>query len=127
MAKTLSICEQGYRATVEEQDDTIVWITHMLRKAGAETGLLLRGSAVNYASRDQEAPAVVFGEWRQRHPANLARDLTRFIEDGGKVYASSDDLKRYGLSEAQLIEGVGSVDWDGVVALMGEYDIVMNW
>ena len=84
MARTLSICEQGYRATVEEQDDTIIWITHMLRKSEVDTGLLLRGTAVNYASKSQEPVSVSIGDWTQRHPANLARDLEKFIADGGK-------------------------------------------
>jgi hypothetical protein len=127
MAKTLSICEQGYRASAEEQDDTIVWITHMLRKSETETSLLLRGSAVNYANASQGAPPLSFGDWTQRHPANLARDLARFIADGGKVFASGEDLSRYGLEDAELVAGVEVVDWGGVVSLMQEHPIIMNW
>lgn len=127
MAKTLSICEQGYRATVEEQDDTIIWITHMLRKSEVDTGLLLRGTAVNYASKSQEPVSVSFGDWTQAHPANLARDLESFIADGGKVYASSEDLAKYAVDTSKLVEGVNALDWTGIVGLIGEYDIIMNW
>jgi sulfur relay (sulfurtransferase) DsrF/TusC family protein len=127
MAKTLSICDQGYRATVEEQDDTIVWITHMLRKSETDTGLLLRGTAVNYGSRRQEPVAVEFGDWVQRHPANLARDLERFIADGGRVYASEDDLRRYGVAEGSLVDGVTPVDWAAMVELVADHDFVFHW
>ena len=127
MSTMLAICAQGYRATIEEQDDTVVWLIHLLQRNGIGTAILLRGSAVNYANAAQQPVAVSFGAWTQSHPADLARDLTRYQAEGGRVLAVREDLAAYGITDAELIDGVTVVARDEIATVVSEYDSVSIW
>ena len=91
--KTLNIIEAAYRGTIEEQDDTIVWITHAMQGAGADLAVLLRGSAVNCAVRAQDASGLQFGAEKQTQPPSLADDLAALLPKGVPIYAVEEDLR----------------------------------
>ncbi len=95
--RILQVAEGAYRATIEEQDDTVVWFTQAIKGGGADVTVLLRGHAVNYAVKGQDASGLAFGDRKQTQPPDLSGDLVRMIAKGVNVYAVSDDLVARGL------------------------------
>ena len=125
--KALQIIEAAYRGTLEEQDDTIVWLSHSMRGIGADIDVLLCGNAVNYALQGQAAPALQFGGWEQSHAPDLAGDVAKLIEKGVKVYAMADDLKRRGLQDAKLISDIRLLSREKLPGLFVQYDQIWSW
>src|SRR4026208_1242457 len=95
--RILQVVDSAYRATLEEQDDTVLWIAQAMKGAGGDFSVLLRGSAVNYAVRGQDASGLAFGAKRQTQPPRIAEDVAKLIEKGIEVFVVSDDLAERGL------------------------------
>lgn len=127
MPKILNIVETAYRGTIEEQDDTILWLTHALKNAGADISVLLRGNAVNYAVRGQDASGLTFGEVKVAHPPEIDRDIQAMMAKGVTTYLVEEDAKERGLSEADLISGVKKVSRRDLPELLDQYDQVWHW
>lgn len=125
--KALQIIHTAYRATLEEQDDTVVWLTHAMRGAGAELGVLLRGSAVNYAMPGQNARGLKIGDWLQTQPPRIAEDVAGLIGKDVPVYAVAEDLTERGLETAELVAGVERVGRGELPRLFERFDQVWGW
>jgi hypothetical protein len=125
--KTLQIVETAYRATLEEQDDPIVWLTHVIRGAGAELALLLRGNAVNYAVAAQEPAGLVIGTWAQAHPPRLAADVTGLLDKGVEVFVIREDVDERGIADSALIPGVSLLPSRQLGELVGRFARVWHW
>ncbi len=127
MAKILSIVEVAYRGTIEEQDDTVLWFSHILKNSGADISVLLKSNAVNYALRGQDASGLVFGSHKVPRSPQIDRDLMKMIEKGVPVYFVEEDAKERGISPADLIPGVQSITRRQVPEFLDGYGKIWNW
>jgi len=127
MARCLSVVESAYRATVEEQDDTAVWFAHAMKGGGANLAVLLRGNAVNYAVKGQNAGGLSFGDKKQAHPPHIEEDVAKLIGKGVDVYVVEDDAAERGLERNELIPGVKPVSRGGLAKLFANYDQIWHW
>ncbi len=125
--KTLSIVESAYRATIEEQDDTILWLHGALKGAGADIAVLLRGNAVNYLVESQDAGGLAFGDWRQTQPPQVARDLAALIGKGVDIYYVAEDLAERGIERSEILAGAQPVARDAMADLLDRYGRVWHW
>ncbi|MEE8333374.1 MAG: hypothetical protein V3R85_05960 [Alphaproteobacteria bacterium] len=125
--KVLQVIDCAYRATLEEQDDTIIWITHAMKGAGAHLTVLLGGNATNYVIRGQDASGLSFGDWRQTEPPRIENDVAGLVEKGVKVYVLEEDLAERGLGNEPRIDGVALITRGGVPSLMDAHDQVWHW
>jgi intracellular sulfur oxidation DsrE/DsrF family protein len=127
MAKVLSILENGFRATLEEQDDTVVWFSHVLKGAGADMTLLLRGNAVCMAVRKQDASGLAFGAKKQTRPPKLHEDVSALAKKGVTILAVEEDVGRYGLKRDELLPELELVPRVRVAQLIADHDRVWCW
>jgi len=125
--KALNIIATAYRATLEEQDDTIVWLTHAMKGAGGEVDVLMRGGAVNYAVAAQDVLPLAIGEREQHHAPDIAGEVARLIDKGVRVYLVREDLEQRGIDDASLMSGMRFISNAELPALFAGYDQVWHW
>ena len=126
--KTLNIVESAYRAVMEEQDDTILWLLAAMQGAGAEHTVLLRGNAVNYAVAGQGAPGLTIGGWKQTQAPHMDNDIVDLIEKRKiPVLVIREDLAARGIERGELVPGVELLSAKMLPKRMAEYEIVSHW
>jgi sulfur transfer complex TusBCD TusB component (DsrH family) len=126
--KTLNIVESAYRAVMEEQDDTILWLLAAMQSAGAEHTVVLRGNAVNYAVAGQGAPGLTVGEWKQTQAPRIDHDVIDLIENRNiPVFVIEEDMVARGIERGELVPGVQLLSAKMLPGRMAEYDLVSHW
>ena len=127
MAKILSIVERAYHGTVEEQDDTILWLSHMIKNAGADISILLRSNAVNYGVMGQDASGLKFGNVALDVPPTLDADVVNLIKAGVPTYAVREDVEDRGIRLEELAEGLRLVNRKDLADLFDSHDAIWHW
>jgi hypothetical protein len=125
--KILNVVDVAYRATLEEQDDPVLWIAHVLKTNGGDIHVLLRGAAVNYAVRTQDASGLSFGERRQTQPPRLAEDVAALVRKGIPVHYVQDDASERGIHATELVDGLIPIPRAQVSSLFHQYNQIWKW
>jgi len=125
--RVLNIIETGYRATLEEQDDPVIWIIHAMKGAGADHSVLLRGNAVNYGVMAQGVPPLMFGDRVQKHAPRIAEQVASLVAKGVEVMVVRECLAERGIEEDELMAGLTPVREAAIPKVMGGFDQVWHW
>ena len=121
--KVLNVISSAYRAVSEEQDDTIVWLSHALLNAGADIGILLSGSAVNYVLPAGGIAPLAIGGRVQRHAPDVHGEVARLAERA-PVFVVQEDMDARGIA----VDGpFRPVERDALPALILSHDRIWHW
>ncbi|HKS55516.1 MAG TPA: hypothetical protein VJS12_09535 [Steroidobacteraceae bacterium] len=125
--KTLQVLGTAYRATLEEQDDPVLWMTQAMQGAGGKLGILLCGTAASYAVHGQSPDALRIGAWAQRHPPDVVAALRSLLANGAEVFVVKDDLDERAIPHDRLIDGVQPVPRSSLASIYDRYERVWQW
>lgn len=120
--RTLNIISNDGRAGREERDDTVVWLTHALKSAGAEVDVLLRGTAADYIVSRRAS-----GSPKHPHALDIFGQLAELIHKGVGVFVVSEELRHRGLTNAPRLTGAKVLAESSVAEFVGGYDRVWRW
>ena len=132
LADAFSLRERAIERAVDgvksaEIDELVRLLLAPGTNAGAELGLLLRGNAVNYLARGQDASGLTFGDKPLAHPLQPDKELEALLAAGVAVYAVEEDLRERALAADRLIGGVEKIHRQNIARLFDRYDRVWHW
>ena len=125
--KILSVVETAYRGTIEEQDDTTLWFSHILKNSGADISVLLKSNAVNYAVKGQNTSGLSFGAKPVLRSVQIDQDLKKIIEKGVPVYLVEEDARDRGILDHEIIAGVQKISRNKIPEIFGQYEKIWQW
>jgi len=124
--RILNIVETAYRATLEEQDDTVLWLSRALQNAGADLTVLLRGNAVNYVV-GQTCPVLRIGRATIKHPAEPNVDLAKLQDKGARIFVVQEDLDERGIDKQRCLAVAERIGRTDVAELLETHDQIWHW
>ena len=123
----LQIIESAYRATFEEQDDTVVWFTRAIAAAGARVDVLLLGAAANYGAPNQDSSGLAIGTWSQRHAPAMQSELDKLLQAGARITVIQEDLVERGLDADTVLAGIEVLPRKALSTRFGQYERIWKW
>ena len=99
----------------------------MIKNAGADISVLLRGNAVNYAVVGQDASGLQFGEVKMEVAPTLDKDVQSLIGAGVPVHVVREDLEDRGISQGEIVQGLQLVSRSEVAGLYDSHDSIWHW
>lgn len=127
MKKILQIVESAYRGTLEEQDDTVIWLSHIMKDAGSDLDILLRGNSIHYLITKQDASGLTFGNKKQTQPPRIADDIFKILSKGVCVYYVLEDAVERGIGQEEMISGVKIISRSDFPSLFLRYQHILHW
>jgi intracellular sulfur oxidation DsrE/DsrF family protein len=128
MPKTLNVVERAYHATLEEQDDVALWFALAMKVQGQlEQSILLRGNAVNYLVKTQDASGLKIGDLALDPPPKIVDDLNMLRGHGMSLYAVEEDLAARGVPKDRLMAGVEVIKKGAIPGLFASHDRIYYW
>jgi sulfur relay (sulfurtransferase) DsrF/TusC family protein len=128
MGKTLNVVERAYYATLEEQDDVALWFALAMKVQGnLDQSVLLRGNAVNYLLKTQDAGGLKIGDIALDPPPKIVEDLDLLRMKGIALYAVEEDLAARGVPRDRMAAGVEVIRKAEIPRLFGAHDRIYYW
>lgn len=127
MKKILQIVESAYRGTLEEQDDTVIWLSHIMKDAGSNLDILLRGNSIHYLIMEQDASGLTFGNKKQTQPPRIMDDISKIISKGVDVYYVLEDAYERGIHPEEMLSGVKIILRSEFPHLFLKYQHILHW
>ncbi|MCE2465652.1 MAG: DsrE family protein [Dehalococcoidia bacterium] len=99
----------------------------MIKNAGGDISLLLRGNAVNYAVLGQDATGLSFGDVKLEVAPTLDKDVENLISAGVTTYVVQEDLEERGIKHEEVAKGISMIGRAQVADLFDSHDSIWHW
>ena len=126
--KVLAIFEKPIYLSFEPNDPHLLHVGFGAVSSGVKVNLLLRGSAVNYAVKEQHlTDAKLLGQPLAEVDTSPAKVLELVAKSGGEISVVKEDLAKRGLSQTELISQAKLVSESQVADLVVANDATFVW
>ena len=125
--RTLHLLRTAYRATIEEQDDPVLWLLRSLAANGQLLDIVLCGAAVSYLAANQSSATFAIADRPLARPPDVRDDLASAVADGIGVFYVAEDARRRFLAPAQLLPGATPVALAELGDMLRRYRRVHAW